>query len=281
MNPFSLLKTAIATLIGNKATLYPYALLFFLYMIALEVLYFIPLEPLRAFFGPIVEKLFGEIFMHYPYNMNLIPKLFQYAQIVIFVFFGAFLIPTSMQLVVQINNEDEYSLKKAFGVAARNYVYILIALIILVACLLWKIELLNLIVERASRIRSTTGMFAVIKSVILQGASYWNILMDVFVQSLFVMILPIVIVFKRKIFTAVFVNIKLLFKYWWIVFIIALIPSFLYLPVLILRNVSAFTDVFPEITPLLLAISAFLSVIIDAVIYTSITILCLLKKDLR
>lgn len=280
MNAFSLIKSAANILfMHRRAVFFPFMVLMFFYLLALQLLYFIPFEPLTGFFGPIVEKLYGQIYLHYPFNLSLLPKLFQHLQIAIFLVFGSLLIPMSIQMVIQYNNDEEVSVKKAFVTGLANYVFIFIVLAMLVACLMWKMELFGMIVKRAHEIQSTAGKFYVLKKTILHGASYMNLLIDVFIQSLFALIVPICVVYKKKILGGLILNLKFLKSSWRTVFAVILLPSLFYVPILVVREISTFKETFPEISLVLLFASVVASIVIDAIIYTSLTILCLVKKE--
>ena len=57
------------------------------------------------------------------------------------------------------------------------------------------------------------------------------------------------------------------------------IPSLFFVPILLLRNSLEAFSYIPEITVMALVFSIFITVMIDAVIYTALTTFYLLKKE--
>ena len=66
--------------------LFPFVVLAFLEGLALELIYFFPAKPLASIAKPLVSRLFGEVFVHYPGSLVLLPQLFYYAQMLLYIF---------------------------------------------------------------------------------------------------------------------------------------------------------------------------------------------------
>ena len=101
------------------------------------------------------------------------------------------------------------------------------------------------------------------------------------VFALFAFVFPIIVIDKRKILAAIGLNFKNLRGSFWYMFVVVLIPTLFYLPVLLLRsNISGIADVtIPEVRLLALIISVLVTMFIDVTIYTAITSFYLLKKE--
>src|SRR3989338_4563138 len=91
-----LLRGAVNTFISRPIILLPFMTIAFIQLVILELLYFAPRFPMSAFFNPIVQTLWGEKFTHYPNNFIVLPKLFQYAQAPIYIFFSCFFIAVAI-----------------------------------------------------------------------------------------------------------------------------------------------------------------------------------------
>ena len=82
-------------------------------------------------------------------------------------------------------------------------------------------------------------------------------------------------------FTAFLLNFKYLWKSFWFVFVVVLLPTLLYVPVLLLRNsiATAAQGVLPGVQIGLIAVSVIVTLAIDATVLTAITTYYLLQKE--
>ena len=274
-----LLRTAINTLVANKVILFPYSIVLFVQLLALEILYFIPQFPLNTVFAPIIRKLWSEDYLHFPFNIALLPKLYQYAQIPIFLFISSYLIGVSVAVIAKINSNKTVKMRSVFRETVGCYIHIVVAAAISFSMVVLLFKSYGLLTSRALMIRSTAGIYFIIKKVILSGAPYINLFFSVLVSTLFAYVIPIIIIDKRKVFAALWVNFKILIKSFWLTLLMVLIPSLLFVPILLLRPIVFKNMILPEMTILFMAISAFVMIVIDAVIYTAITTFYLSKKE--
>ena len=99
-----LLRGAINTVISNPVILVPFLTIAFIQLLVLELLYFFPRFPLSKFINPVVITLWGREFIHYPNNFLILPKLFQIAQVFIYLFVSCFFIAVAIAIITNINN---------------------------------------------------------------------------------------------------------------------------------------------------------------------------------
>ncbi len=92
---------SIELLMKNTYLLIPFLIWGLIEGIALELIYFFPGVPLREVVSPIVAKIYGQQYIHYPGNLNILPKLFTHAETVLYVVAGAFLSMVTIDLVVR------------------------------------------------------------------------------------------------------------------------------------------------------------------------------------
>ena len=88
----------------HQQIFYPFIIILFINSLILEILYFSPRYPLSIFFSPIISRIWGEQYLHYPMNLMLLPKLFYYVQMVVSLFLSSFLIVLVVDMVAAINN---------------------------------------------------------------------------------------------------------------------------------------------------------------------------------
>src|SRR3989338_2212655 len=122
-----LLSSAVNILMARPVILYPLCLYAFLQLLILEILYFSACFPLSLFFAPLIKRLWSDAFLHYPFNFILLPKLFYYSQVPVYITLGAFLTAMTVTYLVAVNNEKKISFRLALKDSIGSYIYILIA----------------------------------------------------------------------------------------------------------------------------------------------------------
>jgi len=274
-----LVKTAVNTLLRNKILLFPYSMIVFVQLFILEILYFIPRFPLNKFFSPIITTFWSEKYLHYPLNLLLLPQLFQKAQPPVYILISSFFVAASIYVISEINNKEDINILDAFKRVLTQYIHIVIATLISFLLIIFFFEGYGLIVKRAMIIRSTQGVFYWIKVLVIGGTPYVSLLISIFVTTIFAYVYPAIVLDKKKIFSAIGINFKMLSKSFWNTFFLVLIPTLFFVPILLLRNSFPIDLSIPEIRLWLLILSIFIMIMIDAVVYTAVTIFYLTKKE--
>lgn len=275
-----LIQSSFYSLFAHKEILFPFTMIALVQLLFLEIIYFLPRSPLTIFFGPIIRKLFGEAYLHYPFNFMIMPKIFQNLQIPLYIIVNSFFVGMAIAIIKTINNDEKIDMKKISTATIKGYVHIFCCSLIALGLVKGLFFLFGKVYVRATMIGATTGIKVLIKNVILDGAPYWNLLISVVVSTLLAYVIPSIIIDKKKIFGALINNAKNLWGSFWYTFIIILIPTLLYIPVLLLRK-SLPTNTIPELHALIIIISIVVMIIIDAISYTAITTYYLLKKEIQ
>lgn len=281
MHLIPLLRASVNSCFDNPIILLPFFTTAFIQLLVLEIIYFSPRFPLSVFFGPLIKRLAGEAFMHYPYNFAIIPRVFQAIQIPIYIFISSFFIAAAVAIIAAVNNNQKITFAKACRQALSQYIHIVIAALISFSIFYGLNSVYGLVIRRAIQIRSVEGIFFIIKTVVLNAAPYINALIGIFVTALFAFMFPVIIIEKKKIFAAIIWNFRTLWKSWWLMFFVVAAPMLLYLPVLVLRGgiSTKMFVVLPAMRTLVLILSILVMCVIDAVVYTAITSYYLMKKE--
>lgn len=278
----SLLKSAISILASHRNLLYPFLLLGFIQLLVLELLYFYPRYPFKVFFGPLVSKLWTEQFMHYPYNLMLLPKLFHYVQGPIYIIIGYLLICTSIYAVSKINNGEKVHFKSDFAeLFKRSYIHIFVISLLTYIVILSEGKIYQLLYDRAFEIRSVSGIYAFIKKIVISGEPVFQFVFNVLIISLFMYVYPLITIDKQKVFQAIGASIHIWRKSFLTTFLIVFIPLLFYMFILLLRNFISVEDSFPETKVFIIIINIAALLFVDAVIYTAATLNLLLEKENR
>lgn len=282
--PIVLLKSSFDTIINNPVILLPFTMVAFIQLLILEIIFFAPRYPLSIFFAPLIRKLEGEIFLHYPFNFVVMTKWFQSVQIPVYIILNSFFIGMTVLVIDLINNEKKVNLGQVFRQTLSRYVHLLVASGISVVLMYGVTTLYStLLIRRALMIRSTNGIFYMIKRAVLDGAPYFNLLFAIFLTALFAFVVPLIVLERKKIVAALVLNFKYLWRSFWFIFLVILLPGLLYIPVLLLKtNGKLFeTILIPEVWGLIIIFSIMLTLFIDAIQYAAITTYYLLTKETK
>jgi len=275
-----ILGEAIATLFRNPQLLYPFFLLGFIQFLLMEVLFFANRFPLAVIFAPVITRLHGPQYLHYPFNYELLNHWFQSARVVVYFFFTSFFVGKVVLMVARINN-NESAEGKMPRLGLRRYVN-LIAIFFLTFLLVHGLtSAYGLLIRRATAIRSTDGLFFIIKQSVLLGAPYFSLFFSIIVTVLFAYVIPLVVLDRKNVIIAFLKNFWFLGKTLLPLFIIILLSSLLYAPVLLLRSNQQWMAGFltPEVWQIFTIAGVIIMLLIDAVQYTAITMCFLLTKD--
>ena len=277
----TLLSSSVEILFTQPIILYPFIIIIFIQLLLFEVLYFAPRYPLSLFFAPIIRTLYGETFLHYPFNLFILPKLFQSVQIYLYLFISSFLTGVSIFIIAALNHDKKITFSQAIKEIRSQYVYIVVAAIVTYLFLQGFFALDALIIKRALAIHSKTGIYYLIKKIVIDGAPIIQVFFEILVTVIFAFVYPIIIIEKKKVFPAILLNFKLIRKSFMFIFGVVFLPTIFYLPVLLLRsNISSLTrGNAPEVSLIPIILSIIMIVLIDAVVYTSITTFYLLKEE--
>lgn len=278
-----LLKSAVNALIENPIILYPLCIGAFIQLFVLEILYFAPRYPLSEFFGPLIRHRWGEMAMHYPYNFFVLPKMFYVAQVGIYFFVGSFLSALTIYIISVVNNDGKITLRLAVKEMLPRYVHIFLAGLIFGIAFFSLVDVCQLIFNSSLLLlKSHPGRLQSIKQLATLGAPILSWLAGVFVTVIFAFYIPIIVLEKKKFLVSLGENFRFLWKSFWFVFFVVLVPSILYVPVLLLRGniIKLVNDnASPGIEVFLIIISIFVTLVIDGLVLTATTTYYLLKRE--
>ena len=163
-SPLTVLRLAFSLFkFDNQKIFYPFIIIVFINLLVLEVIYFLPRYPLSVFFSPIISRIWGEQYLHYPMDLMLLPKLFYYAQMVIFLFLSSFLIVLVVDMVADINNDKQVNFRSSLQKSLPGYIYIVLYSFLTLLLFHLFDKAYGLLMHRAFKIHSTAGFYFWIK----------------------------------------------------------------------------------------------------------------------
>jgi len=281
-SPLTILRLAFSLFkFEHQQIFYPFIIVVFINFLVLEILYFSPRYPLSILFAPLISRIWGEGYLHYPMDLMLLPKLFYYTQTIIFLFLSSFLIVLIVDMVDAINNEKQVNFKASLRKSLPGYIYIV--LYSLLFLLLFKVfdHAYDFLLQRAIKIHSTTGIYFWIKKFVFDAAPYAKFIYGIFATALLIYIPVLVILEKKKLVGAFISNFKVLFGSFWLTFTFVLIPTLFYLPLLLIwDNITLLLEkTSPDLQVLVIALSIFVTTGINIFIFAAATTYYLYKKE--
>jgi len=280
-SPIALLRLAWNTIFSNPAVLFPFAILVFIQVLILEIIFFAPRYPLSLFFGPIISKMEGAGFLHYPLNYLLLLKWSHSIQMILFVFLNCFFIGAAVLIIEQINSNKIVQLRQIFREALSRYINLFVFAVINIVLVQFFSLGHGLLIQRAMAIKSVTGIFFFIKQAVLLSAPLVQLLFAFILGALFAFVIPIVMLERKKIFTAFWINFREFGRSFGIMFWMITLSGILYLPIILIKSyLSTQPALFPpEALGIILILGVLVMALIDAWQYTAITIYYLDKKE--
>jgi len=244
-------------MVKNPIVLLPFVFIAFLETLALEIIYFFPRKPLSFIFNPIVKKFFGEAFIHYPGNIVILPRIFYFAHVFIYAFFGVCLMAVSVNICKNVRLGHSIKFDSLFSNATKRYISFLAygLLIANLVILLGRVD--QVLLLAIPKLISVNIMF----------------LLNVVLYTFFICTIPLMVVKNRHIIRALGGSIILGFRRFFSLFFLILFPFLIFLPIAILKTYSfrLVEKTFPEVSILVTLAGVIISVFLDCFIILSAT----------
>ena len=251
----------------NPSILIPFIIVGLFDAFAILFLFLGPQAPLSSLFAPPVRKFIGEQYLHYPLNLILIQRLFNYAHIFVVGTIGVLMSALAISMLEEQGNGNKPSALTCFLKGAKRYWVILAIWLIffVISKLIFKI---------------TNSFFTSDNKIILQIIFYLSFFLVSFIHVFFIYAIPAAVIEKRGIISSIKRGIITTQKNFLATLILVIIPVLFYIPVMILKSYSAslMFRLFPEVVLLILGIGIIVSVMVDCIVTCSTTILFLEKN---
>ena len=268
-------------LVKNPIVLMPFVVIAFLECLALELAYFSTRAPLAVVLGPIIRKFFGEASLHYPTNLVILPNLFYFGQVAVYILASTFLAAIAVQIFVNIRTNHPVIAKAIIKSTAKRYaafigyalVYIILMFILEKAEGFVFLKTVRLISRHLFKISS--GLYFTLSSLIL-------FLTFIIVQTLLILTIPVMVTEKQKLFKSIVTSLSISARNFIKIVSLILLPFLFYLPIMLLKTfLNAVMDkTFPEISFYVLMLGIVASIFIDSFAMMSVTQFLLdTKKD--
>lgn len=256
---------------GANKIVIPFVVVALMELIAIIALFFAIQPPLVKYISPIVLRFWGKQFLHYPFSLLLLSRLFNYIQIALAIVFGTVCSGLAIHNVYQYSQTEQFSYKTSFKKTLFKYVSLVIITV-----------LVFFIIKFAYSIEKK-----VLIKIMMKGQSFlglrredWSMLFIVFgvlgagfIQSVFAFAHAAIMIDNKNFITAIFRNIAFVFKNFFTACVLVLIPLLVYIPVALLKGnmFELMKRTAPEIVFAVLIFGVLISLFINVLITISTT----------
>ena len=234
--------------------------------VGLWVLYLAPVRPVSIVLAPPIRSFFGEKFLHYPFSVLLLPKLFQFAQLALSATIGV--IMTGLAIGMFKNACEEKGLKGKVNLVNSFKRYFALFGV-------WVVMFLFSFLSRKLTNRLCSGLSPQLFAALLTYT------MAMFVQIVFIYAMPIIIIEKKKLLSALKQGLLFFKKFFLTSVVLTMIPAFLYFPMVALgqylpKLIKKFS---PEAVIVFLGLGILVTFIMDIFLTLSPTLLLLKERS--
>ncbi len=254
----------------NPIVMMPFVFIAFMELLALEFLYFSPRVPLSYIANPIIRKFFGENFIHYPFDLVLLPRLFYYLQVAIYALVGAFLTAVAVNIFKNFRDGLPVKAKAMVRNALKSYASLVIYAL-LVSALIFALQRADtFIFSKAMRLLARILPIS-ISPVYKIGFTLLLFLSNIIMQTFLICTIPIIVIQKTSILKAITRSVILGARNFFTIFALIFLPFFIYLPIIFFKSFSTqiMDRMFPEINICITVVGVLVTIFLD-----SFVILC-------
>ncbi|MBN2121235.1 MAG: hypothetical protein JW734_09320 [Candidatus Omnitrophica bacterium] len=259
-------KDMLAIFKKNPKVFVPFIILGGLNAVLLYVLYLVPQRPVSVVLAPPIRAFFGQRFLQYPLNIFLLPRLFNYAHLFLSASVGILMTGLIIGMLKDVQ-------------AGRNP-KVLVNLVNSLRRFLTMLGIWTVVFLLSFSVTKLTGMLN-LGSKFSLAMSIFTYIVIIFIQIIFIYSMPAVIIEGKNVFTALKRGILFFKRFMFPTFLLTMIPSLLYIPVIILKQnlVGLVNKSYPEAVILVMSAGIFVTFIIDIFFTAAPTIVFLNEKE--
>jgi hypothetical protein len=265
--PFRLWGKAFSLIRKHPVILVPLVLAGIIDILILTVDFFYPQRPFLSLFSPVIRRIWGDYFLHYPYNFLLFPKLFSYGKSIAGFVTGVIFTGATVFMIAQAygNNEPEFlpGLRRGLKRYGRNLT-------------IWALTFLAVFMINRTALYLSERYFSYSSL-----APAFTFMSGVAFQMCFVYAIPSVIVENRKVIPALKRNLALIKNNLPETAIFLFVPYAVLMPLLYVDFPGLMNRFSPEAAVYILLLKIILLTAADILIISGVTILLCLDRDIQ
>lgn len=264
--------------------LLPFIIFFILEISVLLFLFVIPREPIVKLFGPPIRTLWGEGFLHYPFNFILLPKLASLSRLVLTVFIGSFITGWAVFLASTLYYKKTLRFSETVSQTLKKYVSLFFVVSIVTLVLYFFGKLIGLALLKYFSSGHAKLLFIPARIWLGPIEACIGFILSVLVQALFIYAVPILLLNNDKPIRSLARSVGMFKRFPVVTTLLVFFPILLYVPVIVLLSNAQFLiyKVFPESVLCVLFLgSAISSLLIDPFITIASTQIVIKDKEAR
>lgn len=244
----------------------------------LTVLFYYPRPPFSAIFAQPIKAFFGVRYLHYPYNLLLLPKLFYYGQVITMLTLGVIMVGMAIGMIGQVHTEGNKprilgninrSLRRFFALSGIWFITFIASLAIL------KMPLFLI---------TKLSLPPLAAKLLLFVFFYGGFLAVFLIEAVFIYAYPAIIIERRGLINGVMRSFSMAKDVFVATVILVLVPRILDIAGMFLKykmiNVSNSNfPVFPEISVVVITVIIWMTFIADSLVFLSTANLFMLKME--
>lgn len=268
-------KLTFKTLCEHPRILFPFFITALGEIFFLSVFYYAPRSPLVGILGPPIKKFFGEAYLHYPVNFTLLPTLFYYGQVFMWLTVGVCMLGVAVSMINQVHEGKSFpSIIGSLNRAIRRYPTLL-----LFALLIFLLSTASFRIPRYLIMKFyflPRGKFFS-----LQAFFFISFLTAIIFETFLVYSIPSVIIERRSFISALKRTFSISKSMFVPTFILVVSPRLLDLIIAFSKQKLPLimTKTFPDMTLFILGAGIAMTFMADLIVIASVTNLFLIKKD--
>ncbi len=260
----SIWKTVIDLILSEPKVLIPFAIFAGVEVITLYLLASSSHFPVNIVLGPPIRRIWGEIYLHYPFIYELLPRIFYYANMVVSVVVGSVTSGMAVYMVFLFKKKEKPALRPVFFTVLKRYASLFILTVILFSAVHFLMKQPAFILVKYFRARHVKLLFL--------GPKFWfnvflpvlNFILAVVLQGLFVYSIPYVVIKGKKFLSALISGMGLFFRMALKTLLVVIVPMCLYIPMTMLRSHLGFLA--DKFAPESIVVVLFLGILVGTII---------------
>ncbi|MBD3245996.1 MAG: hypothetical protein GF333_03200 [Candidatus Omnitrophica bacterium] len=233
-------------------------------VLALWILYLAPQKPVSYLLAPPIRKFLGEKFLHYPYHLFILPKLFYYAERVIIAVVGVLMTGTAIGMIKETFEGKRPRIMRNFTYALRRFFALFVILAVMMGAAILTSEAVKAVFAQRN---FATALLMYLAALIP--------------QALFIYALPAIILGRQNVIRAFHEGIKLFGRRSLTTILFIVVPALVYVPVLALNQIgrNLIVNIAPEVILVMIGLGIIASLIIEIWTILAPTVLYLKTKE--
>ena len=272
-------RTTLRLMTSNVNILMPIVIIGCIQIFLLVFLFFSVREPFVQIFGPPIQHFWGPSATHYPQYNFILPYILEIIQIPLVIFVYSLFIGVLVASVYFIDQDKPLIQKNVWAQVFKVYIFLCMGAALYIVLQGLMTAGVDMLINRADMIRSTSGKFYYIKRTVFEFGRYFYILRGAILDGLFAYLVPILVIEQVKIFRGLWMNMQAVWKSLGTVFFTIVISRLVFIPWVVLENnMEEVLLTYPDYNLLFFVLKLCAILIIQTFVYIFFTIHYLYKR---